>query len=233
MTVSLPNAENAMLKMALLVSFAVALPIGMAACSSGGPAAAGSMPSSTTLVKDAGSAFASASSVKISGIVPHNGKGYAVNLAMTRPGNMSGTVASGTIKVALIVVNGTAYEYVSKKLFSEIRQVQKIPASFCAVICGKYVKIPIGQYRTFNLASMARLFNSRMPKGNATVKVITFAGQPAYELTEPDGSHAFIAKQGTHYLLAVHASKIAAVTFTEWNSVPAITAPPASKIARS
>src|SRR6266705_467934 len=232
MTVSFPNVENAMLKNALPVFFAAALLIDMAACSSSGPAA-GSTPSSTTLLKDAESAFASASSVKMSGVVPHNGRGYAVNLAMFRSGDMSGTIGEGAIKVALTIVHGTAYEYVSKKFFSEIRQVQNIPASDCAVICGKYVKIPTGQYRTFNLASIARLFNSKMPKGNATVKVTNFAGQPAYELTEPDGSQAFIAKQGTHYLLAVHASKKATVTFTEWNSVPAITAPPTSKIVRS
>lgn len=219
-----------MLRNVLLVSFSAGgLLAGMAACSSGGSAVGGSTPSPTTLLRDARSAFDSASSVKISGVVAHNGSQITVNLAMFRSGDTKGTVRLGATQVALTIVHGRAYEYVSKKSFSEISQSQKIPASACAVMCGKYIEVPIRQFHTFNLASITRLFDSTMPTINATVKVTTFGGEPAYELTEPDGGRAFIAKQGKHYLLEVRWAK-QAVTFTEWNNVPAVTAPPASKI---
>jgi hypothetical protein len=213
---------------AVLASLAVCgLLAGMTGCSSSGPA-----PSSAALLKDARTAFDSASSVKISGLVSYKGTKYSLNLAMFRAGDVSGTIGNGSVQVTLIVVHGKAYEYISRKFFNQVSKSQGVPAAACALICDKYIAVPAGHYGTFNLASMTRLFDSTMPKSNATVKVTTFGGQPAYELTEPDGSQAFIAQQGRHNLLAVRATGKGSLTFTEWNSVPPLTAPPASKIAK-
>src|SRR5262249_14685223 len=203
----------------------------MAACGSGGSGTGNSAPSPRALVRDARSAFDSASSVKISGVVAYNGKNLTVNVGMFRSGDVSGTVSIDGTSVPLTIVNGKAYEYVSKKLFRAISQTQRIPAAACAVICGKYVEGSIGVLRTFNLASLTRLVNSKMPRAGGTVKVTSFRGQPAYELSAPEGSQGFIAEQGKHYLLGIHMPRQGTLTFSEWNSVPPVKPPPASKIA--
>jgi hypothetical protein len=213
-----------MMKRALLVSLAASLLVGVTACGS-------STPSSTVLLKDALSAFDSASSVKVSGVVPHKGGNYDVDLAMSRSGDLSGTISTSIQQIKLIIVGGTAYQYVSKDFFTQLVLLHQVSASLCAVICDKYIKsAPSGQYAPFTMTSMISGLNSTMPKASSSVTLTTFAGQAAYKLTEADGTHAYIAERGKHYLLGV-AAKEGELTFTEWNTVPAIMAPPVSQIA--
>jgi hypothetical protein len=214
-----------MVRRVLLASLAASLLVGVAACGN-------STPSSTVLLKDAQAAYDSASSVKVSGEVPYKGESYDLNLALSRSGDLSGTISTPIQEIKLVIVGGTAYQYVSKEFFSQLVQLQKEPASLCAVICNKYLKTPpSGQYTPFTLTSMISEFNSAMPNVSSTVTPTTFARQPAYELTEPDGSKAYIARRGKHYLLGVAGSKEGELAFSEWNAVPAIVAPPASQIA--
>jgi hypothetical protein len=214
-----------MVRRVLLMPVAASLLVGVAACGS-------STPSSTALLKDAQSAYDSASSVKVSGVVQYQGNNYDVDLALSRSGDLSGTISASAQVIKLIIVGGTAYQYVSKEFFSQLVQLQKAPASLCAVICDKYLKAPpSGQYAPFTLTSMISQFNSSLPKASSTVTLTTFAGQPAYKLTEPDGSKAYIARRGKHDLLGVAGSREGQLTLSEWNTVPAIVAPPASQIA--
>jgi len=69
-----------------------------------------------------------------------------------------------------------------------------------------------------------------VPKETPLVSVTTFDGQPAYELSHA-GQAAFFAKNGHHYLIGYRARKQGvAISFSEWNSVPSISPPPANKI---
>lgn len=74
-----------MVRRVLLVSLAASLLGAVAGCGN-------SAPSSTVLVSDAQSAFDSESSVKVSGVLPHQGQNYHVDLAMSRSGDLSGTI---------------------------------------------------------------------------------------------------------------------------------------------
>jgi hypothetical protein len=213
-----------MVRRVLLASVAVSLLVGAAGCGT-------STPSSTGLLTDAQKAFDAASSVKVSGTVRYKSETYDVDLAMSRSGALSGTITTSLQQIKLIIVDGIAYQYVSKEFFNQLVQLQDIQASLCPVICDKYLKMaPSGQYAPFTLTSMISSFNSMMPKLSSTVALTTFAGQAAYKLTEPDGSSAIIAKRGPHYLLALAASE-GKLSFSEWNDVPAIVVPPASQIA--
>src|SRR5271169_1068148 len=113
-----------MMKRALLVSLAASLLVGVTACGS-------STPSSTVLLKDALSAFDSASSVKVSGVVPHKGGNYDVDLAMSRSGDLSGTISTSIQQINLIIVGGTAYQYVSKEFFAQLVLLHQVSASLC------------------------------------------------------------------------------------------------------
>jgi hypothetical protein len=209
----------------LLMTIAASVLVGVAACGN-------STPSSTVLLKDAQSAYDSASSVKVAGVVQYKGDNYDVDLALSRSGDLSGTISTSVQQIKLIIVGGTAYQYVSKEFFNQLVQLQKAPASLCAAICNKYLKAPpSGQYAPFTLTSLISQFNSSLPTASSSVTRTTFAGQPAYKLTEPDGSKAYIASRGKHYLLGVAGARQGELTLTEWNTVPAIVAPPASEIA--
>jgi len=107
---------------ALLVSLAASLLVGLAACGS-------STPSSEALLKDALSAFDSASSVNVTGVVPHKGGSYDVDLAMSRSGDLSGTISTSIQQIKLVIVGGTAYQYVGRDFFAQLVLLQKVPAS--------------------------------------------------------------------------------------------------------
>jgi hypothetical protein len=64
------------------------------------------------------------------------------------------------------------------------------------------------------------------------VTATTFAGQPAYQVAH-SGESAYFAKNGHHYLIGFRSPKQnAAMTFSQWNSVPPISPPPPSKIVK-
>jgi hypothetical protein len=216
-----------MVRRILLMSLTASMLVGIVACGS-------STPSSTSLIQDAQAALNSASSVRISGVLPEKGEKYRVDLAMSRSGDISGTIITPVQDIKITIVAGIAYQYVSKDLFSKLVQAKVEPASLCATICNKYVEdAPSGKYKPFTMASMNNLFSKTMPKVSGSVTLTTFAGQPAYKLTDPNGSEAYIARSGQHYLLGVAVAKEGELTFSEWNRVPTIVAPPASQMATS
>jgi len=69
-----------------------------------------------------------------------------------------------------------------------------------------------------------------VPTSELRVSVTTYAGQPVYELSG-HGLRLYIAENGTHYLLGIiDPAKFGTVTFSDWNSVPPISPPPASEV---
>jgi len=176
--------------------------------------------------------FQHVKSVRLSGHLTRNGQPLAVDLSMLRSGDLEGTVTLGGAAIRIVQVSHKTYAYVGKTFFRYLRSVRHIPAASCALICGKYILIPAGTIPGLSLAQLAKDIDQHVPAApkNAHLTVTTFAGQPAYEIS--DASHAaFFAKNGHHYLIGLRLSKQnVAINFSQWNSVPPVKAPPASKI---
>jgi hypothetical protein len=63
-----------------------------------------------------------------------------------------------------------------------------------------------------------------------TVRLSAINGQPAYRLTDPEGDYLYVAKNGTHYPLEITRPGSGTLSFSEWNSVPPISAPSARQV---
>jgi hypothetical protein len=217
---------------AAAISSLTGLTLALAACGSGTSTGSG-QPSATALVKDAKAAFSSAKSVRVAGTVTTGGQTVTLNVGMFRSGDMSGSIKAGPISGNVIVAGGSTYFYVSKDFFSYLRTTQHLPASVCSLMCGKYVKVPPGSITSkfsLNVLSGSLQKQVPLPPSSVPVKVTTYHGQAAYELSY-HGDHVFIARNGTHYLLGVsNPAKAGTVSFSDWNKVPPVTAPPASKV---
>jgi hypothetical protein len=87
---------------------------------------------------------------------------------MSRSGDLSGTIITPIQEIKIIIVSGTAYQYVSRDFFNKLVQSKEEPASLCATICNKYVEnVPLGKYAPFTMASMNDLFSKRCRKSAA------------------------------------------------------------------
>lgn len=220
--------------------------IGLAACggssaSSGQPGSSGGAssapagtPSAQTLVSDALTALKSAQSVRISGAVVQGGKNLRLDVGFIKSGSLSGTMSgpfAGTpATFKLIVVGGKAYVLLDKAFFDSLAKAHGLPASACAVICGKYIEAPASVFGHFTLKGLTNSMLKGQHKVVPGVTVTSINGQPAYRLSDGHGTSIYIAENGTHYPLEITKASTGTLTFTEWNSVPPITAPSASQI---
>jgi hypothetical protein len=222
----------------ILVTIAtVGTVIGLAACggssTSSGQPGSGAL-SAQTLVNDALTALKSATSVRISGSVAQSGKNLHLDVGFFKSGPESGVIsgpflgAQSTFK--LIVVGGKAYILLDKALFDAIAKSHSIPASACATICGKYIETSATQFGDFNLNGLTHSMLKGGNKAVGGVTVTSINGQPAYRVSDGHGSYLYVAKNGTHYPLEITKPGTGTLTFSEWNSVPPITAPPASQV---
>ena len=219
-----------------VVAAAVLAGLTAGGCSAGVTHAPGAnQPSVSVLVRDAKAAFTTAASVRVVGTVVENGQAVTMDVGMFRSGDLSGTIKAGPLDEKVVVAGGSSYVYVSKAFFSYLRKSEHVPGSACALMCGKYIKVPGSSFTSkFSLSVLARSFQKQVPVPAAVgqVKVTSYHGQPAYELSDGK-THVFIAEHGTHYLLGVRASdngKHGTVSFSEWNSVPPVAAPPPGEV---
>ncbi|MHB1593200.1 MAG: hypothetical protein ACYCO9_12940 [Streptosporangiaceae bacterium] len=188
-------------------------------------------PSVASLIRSMKAGIASARSVRVSGDLPIHGHSVAMNIVMFWSGDMSGTIRVGSTTTKLLRVNGTTYEYVTNKFFNAIRASQHIPASACALMCGKYLKVPAAGFSNFSLRHFAASTQREMPVPSAVphIRSVTYRGQAAYEISDY-GLRIYLAASGTHYLLGLVDHKLGTVNFSDWNTVPPVSPPPASKI---
>jgi len=210
---------------------AVAGVLVLAGCgSSGGVTPSSKPPSVSSLVSTTKADFRSAKSVRFSGHVRQAGHLVTLDLKMLRSGDFSGTVSLSGATFRLVRVGGKTYAYVSKSFFAYLHTTRHVPAGTCALICGKWFTLPSGALPQFSLGSLAAKFDHVSPPKGTHTTVTTFAGQPAYKVSS-SGKAAFWAKNGHHYLLGFRLQKQdVALTFSQWNKVPPISAPPASKV---
>ena len=159
---------------------------------------------------------------------------------------MKGTVKTHGLSLDVLRAGGRSYLYLSKVAFGFYRRSHDIPATVCAVACGKYILVPSRLFSNFTLKSLSRRIDGYAPKaGKRTRKtgknrkagkkapvphvgLARFEGQPAWKLTEGPFT-IFIAKQ-SGYLLGMSKSKVGAFRFSEWNAVPPISAPRPARV---
>jgi len=176
--------------------------------------------------------FRHAKSLRLAGHMRVQGQPLTVDLKLLRSGDSAGQMTLNGANFSIVRVGSDTYVDVTRSFFRYLRSTRPVPASACALICGKYVKLPAGAIPGFSLGNLAKMIDKHVsvPKETPAVSVTTFDGQPAYELSHA-GQAAFFAKNGHHYLIGYRARKQGvAISFSEWNSVPPISPPPASKI---
>jgi hypothetical protein len=194
------------------------------------------MPSAQTLVNDALAALKSARSVRLSGGSVQNGKHLPLDVGFMKSGALSGTLSGsfgglhGTFK--LILVGGHGYILVDKQFFDALTKGHSMPVGACAALCGKYIETPVSQFAGFDLISLTSPMFGGQHHVVSGVTVTSINGQPAYRVSNGHGTYLYVAKNGTHYPLEIAEPGSGTLMFTQWNSVPPITAPPTSQIAK-
>jgi hypothetical protein len=209
--------------------------LSIAACGSSGSVGSQATPSGRSLESDAAAALRAAHSVKLSGTITDNGKIVRIDLGFFRSGAVGGSIGgqftgSSSISLDLIVTGGAAYLLVNKQYFNSVLRLGGVPASACATLCGKYLKLPARQFKSFDLNGLTNHTFDPKIKLSGTVTTSTINGQPAYRLSDTVGNYLYVAKNGTHYPIEITRPGSGTVVFSEWNSVPPISAPPASRI---
>ncbi len=179
-------------------------------------------------------AVKSATSVQISGSVKEGSQQDTIDMVF-RGNDASGTVGQGGQAYTILLVAGKAYVKVDPGFL----KAANLPASDCSSMCGKYVEVPQSQISqltgSLNLASITNQFVSSLPSSvrNDTADVFqksTFDGQPALKFAQ--GVYTiYVAGSGAPYLLYISDSSTGNhLTFSQWNSVPPLTPPPASDV---
>lgn len=215
--------------------------VAVAACGSGqaGPASSGPASSGTAsagrtatqLVTQMKTAVRGASSVHLDGKVASDDRPLALNLGVRRDGGLSGTITRSGVPLRLIGTGSKVYVKASPGFLRQLHASSAV----CAVMCGKYVQMGSSQARdlagSLSMGNLTGALTGSLPKF-AKAGTTTVRGQPAVVLRAPDGATLDIAARGTAYPLRVVASsgRPESIVFSQWNKVPAPSAPPADQV---
>jgi hypothetical protein len=204
------------------------------AASSGAPAASPSEESMSQILPAMQAAVDSAQSVHVAGTSTEGSQSYSVDLSLAAPGSAAGSVSYEGKTLTLVVADSTVYVEVN----SSFLQFVNISPPDCGTLCGKYVAVPASDTSNFTGSlSMATLFKgafSSIPSAarddTADIFVpITYNGQQALKASFA-GVTVVVAQGAKPYPLQVSDVKYGDLVFSEWNSVPSITAPPPSDV---
>lgn len=118
------------------------------------------------------------------------------------------------------------------KISKQFLRVNKLSASVCAKVCGKYLEISSSSVPSLAGITMSRLISTvfkPLIKGEAAIKLTAdqYEGQAAWSGQDDAGS-IYIARGGSPYLLAVSQSGNY-LSFSGWNTTT-VSEPPASKV---
>ncbi len=221
-------------------SAAVVAVLLVAGCSGGGSGTAGPggssspgvsasarpPPDAAALPKQVKSAMKNATSFHISAVVTQGGSKVSADLSMTRSGDMSGTMSVNQTPVKVLVTQGQAY----LKVTSGLLKSQNLPTAACALICGKYLKVPASQAKSMlNGMDMSSFLGQVSVPRLTNVRTVTVNGQPAWQMRASDGSTVYVAAHGPPYPLRLTKDSSHA-DFTQWNAVTIPPPPPASQV---
>jgi len=178
-------------------------------------------------------AVASASSVHIAGTVLDGSQHATIDMSFVG-GDVSGTLSEGSQSYTLLVVSGKAYFKVDQAFL----QSANPPASDCSSMCGKYVAVPGAQLSqltgSLSMSSITQQFVKSLPSSvsHDTADLFvpaTLNGQPVLQFTQSPYT-IDVAATGAPYLLYAADASQGTLTFSQWNSVPPLTPPPAGDV---
>jgi hypothetical protein len=170
----------------------------------------------------------------VQGTVPSGSQTEGINLSLAAPHSASGSVTVGGNTLSVVIVDGTYYVQITTGFL----KLANAPSPDCGTLCGKYVELPAADTSAFaGNITIQQLFKDGfggMPASarHNTADVFvpaTYHGQPVLKASV-GGSTFVVARGAKPYVLEVSTSNGDHVVFSEWNSVPPITAPPASEI---
>jgi hypothetical protein len=199
--------------------------LALAACgASAGPAAPRASTPTAAQIK---AALKSATSVHVdlvSGTDP-----TSENMGMFANGNMSGTITQGSVALTVIVLNKADYILVTPAFLKLVAG----PDAACDGRCGKYLQVTGAQAASLVKDQNMNLFLAGLSdslKGEKQIGTTTINGKKAIVLLYSDGTILYVPASGTPYPLKLSRvlgnGSVATVLLSEWNSVPAVLAPP-------
>jgi hypothetical protein len=210
---------------------------GTSGTTAGRPTAPAASPASVpavaaaTLAAQMKRAVKSARSVHVFGHLVSGGQVIGIDIGVLRSGQLSGTITRQGVPLRFVITGGKAYIRATAGFLRQLR----LPASVCATICGRYVRLPAARTRALTRSlSLAGLTSSLT--GPTTLLrdagVTTVHGQRADVLRTADGGVIEVTAGGSHFPVAAKSpgGRRGALTFTQWNSVPVPAAPPKDQI---
>lgn len=214
--------------------------IGVALAVTGCSSASTGPPAATKIVADMKPAFARATSVRIAGDLGQPGQPEPINLAMTRSDDVSGLYSADGVTTMVIITRGKTYDLLSPAYYRYLVRRGNVMSAPCAAICGRYILRSLATSPFQGLFSAyLRMFPLSVDVTARTpVTAVTYQGEAAYEFSDTNGDRIYISRSDYPYPIAVvsrggisAAVALAGTTrFSQWNKVPPITAPQASKV---
>jgi hypothetical protein len=189
-------------------------------------------PSASDLQSSMRSSVASANSVHFNGNLSDNGVPVGVDMGVSRSGDLDGSITQNGAKLQVIGVDGKVYIKATPEFLKEV----KAPADACSLICGHWVQLPPSEARPLTsqltLQNLSDSVNSGQAAQLKESGKTTVNGTAAYVLKAPNGATVDVSQSSPHYPLQAHAGsgKTGTVTFSQWNSVPHPTPPPAKDV---
>jgi hypothetical protein len=204
-----------------------------ACASSASPGSAGTK-TAAQVIPAMKAAVQSAQSVEMSGSGKDGSQKITFDMSFVGRSDLSGTFTENGATLTIEVINNTTY----LKINQDFLDLARLPSSVCATFCGKYVELPASESSqitgSVSLSALTqRAFNSipaSVSKDTGdTFSQATYNGQPVLT-AHSEGNTIDIASTGAPYPILISTSDGDSVVFSHWNSVPPLTAPPASEV---
>jgi hypothetical protein len=204
-----------------------------AACSSAGSSAPSAARPASAVLSEVQAAVKSAQSVHMTGNVTSGSQSVSFDLSFVGASGLAGTMTVSGASLGLLTVAGQTYI----KINSSFLVLAKAPASACAKVCGKYVKVPAADAQSITGAlSMTGLIEGifgKLPAPANTSKddfvPATYNGQPVLQFKHA-GYSLDVARSGKPYPLAITTPNGEYLDFSDWNAVTLPAPPPASQV---
>jgi hypothetical protein len=234
------------------LALAIAIALSLSACASSTAAgvgktdgSSGASPAATT-VPPAAEAYrltqksgAAAKSVQVVGDYTDQGQKLKLDVSGDRAGQtMRLSVNFGTGVIEILKVNSDFYLKADAAFWMRLNG----SAQTAKMAAGKFVKVPagsaagMGDFRVGTL--LDQVFAKDIPsedKLNPTVQKTEVDGVPAWLLTAKAGEDTklFVSADGQGRLLRTESTKNGTLDFTNWDSAPTTTTPPADQLAKT
>lgn len=217
---------------ALLLAALLTTAIG---CGSSAPPPASSGTKTAAQIVTAMKAAAdSATSVRMTGSGKNGSSTLSFDLSFVGNSDLFGSFTENGARLTIEVVAGRTYIDINQGFL----KIAGLPTWDCASVCGKWVDVPAAEARqiagSITLSGLrSQVFGTISGSASATTSLTfvsgTYNGQPVLT-AHGSGFTLDVASPGPPYPLFIAAPNGEHVTFSEWNSVPALTPPPASEV---